>query len=49
MLPWRIAPAGDHFVVRFATSFGKMVAATETVTVLKNPDGRRCVSGYYIR
>lgn len=43
------APDGDSFVFRFATNFRKMAAATETVTVVKNPDGRWCVSGYYIR
>jgi hypothetical protein len=43
------AQDGDHFVFRFATSFRKMPAATETVTVVKNPDGRWCVNGYYIR
>jgi hypothetical protein len=41
-------PDGDQFVFRFATSFRKMAAATETVTVVKDPDGRWCVSAYYI-
>lgn len=43
------APDGEYFVFHFATSFRNKAAATETVTVAKNPDGRWCVSGYYIR
>jgi Protein of unknown function (DUF4019) len=35
--------------VRFATTFRKKAAATEALTVMKNPDGRWCVGGYYIR
>jgi Protein of unknown function (DUF4019) len=43
------APGGEHFVIQFATNFRKKTAATETVTLLKNLDGRWRVSGYYIR
>jgi hypothetical protein len=43
------APDGEHFVIQFATSFRKLPAATETVTLLKNLDGRWRVSGYYIK
>ena len=43
------APGGEHFVIQFATNFRKKPAATETVTVMKNLDGRWRVSGYYIR
>jgi hypothetical protein len=42
-------PDGEYFVIQFATAFRKKAPATETVTVMKNPDGRWCVGGYYIR
>ena len=43
------APGGEHFVIQFTTNFRKKTGATETVTVMKNLDGRWRVSGYYIR
>lgn len=43
------AAGGEHFVIQFATRFRNKVAATETVTLLKNLDGHWRVSGYYIK
>ncbi|HWZ63367.1 MAG TPA: DUF4019 domain-containing protein [Steroidobacteraceae bacterium] len=43
------APGGDHFVIQFSTDFRRKSGATETVTLLKNLDGRWRVSGYHIR
>ncbi len=43
------ASGGEHFVIQFSTNFRKKTGATETVTLLKNLDGRWRVSGYYIR
>lgn len=43
------APGGEHFVIQFATDFRRKSGATETVTLLKNLDGRWRVSGYYIK
>jgi hypothetical protein len=42
-------PDGQYVVVVFATSFENKQAATETVTPMKNADGRWHVSGYFIR
>ncbi len=43
------APDGEYVVIQFARSFENKAAATETVTPMKDPDGRWRVSGYYIR
>ncbi len=43
------APDGEYVVIQFASSFEKKAAATESVTPMKDPDGRWRVSGYYIR
>jgi hypothetical protein len=43
------APDGEYSVIQFATSFRHKAAATETVTLMKDSDGRWRVSGYYIR
>jgi len=43
------APDGEYVVIQFATSFEKRAQATETVTPMKDRDGRWRVSGYYIR
>ncbi len=43
------APDGEYVVIQFATSFEKRAEATETVTPMKDRDGRWRVSGYYIR
>jgi hypothetical protein len=42
-------PDGEHAVIQFATRFRNNPAATETLALMKDPDGRWRVSGYYIR
>lgn len=43
------APDGEYVVIQFSTTFEHKAAATETVTPMKDADGRWHVSGYYIR
>ena len=43
------APDGDYVVIQYDSSFEHKAAATETVTPMKDADGRWRVSGYYIR
>ena len=43
------APDGEYVVIQFNTSFDRKATAVETVTPLKDPDGKWRVSGYYIR
>jgi len=43
------APDGEYVVLEFRTSYEHKADATETVTPMKDPDGRWRVSGYYIR
>lgn len=43
------APDGEYVVIQFGTSFEHKAVATETVTPMKDADGRWHVSGYYIR
>jgi hypothetical protein len=43
------APDGEYVVIQFSTSFANKKAAVETVTPMKDPDGKWRVSGYYIR
>ena len=43
------APDGDYVVIEFTTSFENKRSAVETVTPLKDKDGKWRVSGYYIR
>lgn len=42
------APPGEYVIIQYQTQFGDRVAV-ETVTPVKEPDGRWRVSGYYIR
>jgi hypothetical protein len=42
-------PDGEYVVVQFDTSFEKKKTAIETVTPMKEPDGRWRVSGYFIK
>jgi hypothetical protein len=42
-------PDGEHSVIQFATRFRNKPAATETLALMKDPDGRWRVSGYYIK
>jgi hypothetical protein len=43
------APDGDYVVIRFASSFEHRANAVETVTPMKDTDGKWHVSGYYIK
>ncbi len=43
------APAGDHVVIDFDTRFENRPIAVETVTPVRDKDGRWKVAGYYIR
>ena len=43
------APDGEYVVIQFKASFENKKSAIETVTPMKDPDGRWRVSGYYIR
>jgi|HubBroStandDraft_1064217.scaffolds.fasta_scaffold32038_3 hypothetical protein len=42
-------PDGEYVVVQFDTSFENKKTAIETVTPMKEPDGRWRVSGYFIK
>ena len=43
------APDGEYVVIQFETSFANKQSATETVTPMKDPDGKWRVSGLFIR
>jgi hypothetical protein len=43
------APDGEYVVIQFQTSFANKKSAIETVTPMKEPDGKWRVSGYYIK
>jgi len=43
------APDGEYFVIQFSTSLTNKKSAIETVTPMKDPDGKWRVSGYYIK
>ena len=43
------APDGEYVVIQFSTSFTNKKTAIETVTPMKDPDGKWRVSGYYIK
>jgi Protein of unknown function (DUF4019) len=43
------APDGEYVVLEFDTRFERKRAAVETVTPMRDADGRWRVSGYYIR
>jgi hypothetical protein len=43
------APDGEYVVIQFSASFTNKKSAIETVTPMKDPDGRWRVSGYYIK
>jgi hypothetical protein len=43
------APDGEYVVIQFFASFTNKKSAIETVTPMKDPDGRWRVSGYYIK
>ena len=43
------APDGEYVVIEYASSFEKKKSAIETVTPMKDADGKWRVSGYYIK
>ena len=43
------APDGEYVVIQYESAFENKKSATETVTPMKDKDGRWRVSGYYIR
>ena len=43
------APDGEYVVLQFTTSFENKKSALETVTPMKDKDGRWRVSGYFIK
>ena len=43
------APDGEYVVIQFNTSFAHKRSAVETVTPMKDQDGKWRVSGYYIK
>jgi hypothetical protein len=43
------APDGAYVVIQFQTSFEHKKSAIETVTPMRDSDGKWRVSGYYIR
>lgn len=43
------APDGEYVVIQFETSYENKKSAVETVTPMKDKDGKMRVSGYYIK
>jgi hypothetical protein len=43
------APDGEYVVFQFNTGFEKKAAAVETVTAIREPDGRWRVGGYFVK
>lgn len=43
------APDGEYVVIQYATSFTNKKSAVETITPMKDKDGKWRVSGYYIK
>lgn len=43
------APDGEYVVIQYETSFENKKSALETITPMRDRDGRMRVSGYYIR
>ena len=43
------APPGQYVVIQFTTMFSSGPERTETVTPMRDPDGKWRVSGYFIR
>lgn len=43
------APDGEYVILQFDTSFSNKKTAVETVTPMRDKDGRWKVSGYYIK
>ena len=43
------APDGEYVILQFETTFEKKKAAIETVTPMKDKDGKWRVAGYFIK
>ncbi|MGH7422575.1 MAG: DUF4019 domain-containing protein [Candidatus Methylomirabilales bacterium] len=43
------APDGHYVVIQYETSFEKKASAFETITPMREKDGKWRVAGYYIR
>lgn len=43
------APEGEYVVIEYATAFANRPQSMETVTPMKQPDGKWKVAGYFIR
>jgi hypothetical protein len=43
------APDGEYVVIQFKSSFANKKTAIETITPMKDPDGKWRVSGYFIK
>ena len=43
------APDGEYVVIQYQTAFANKRSAVETVTPMRDADGRWRVSGYYVR
>ena len=43
------APDGEYVIIQFKTPYEKKKDAVETVTPMKDTDGKWRVSGYYVR
>ncbi|MFO0726196.1 MAG: DUF4019 domain-containing protein [Myxococcota bacterium] len=43
------APDGHYLIIQYSSSFANKANATETVTPMKDQDGRWRVSGYYVK
>jgi len=43
------APDGEYVIVQFKSVFERKSSAVETVTPMKDPDGKWRVSGYYLK
>ena len=43
------APDGEYVIIQFDTSFANKKEAVETITPMKDKDGRWKVSGYFIK
>lgn len=43
------APDGEYVIVQFKSVFERKSSAVETITPMKDPDGKWRVSGYYLK
>ena len=43
------APKGEYVVIQYDTRFERIAHAVETVTPMKDPDGKWRVSGYFVK